>query len=253
MSNPENQIAADTRSDTLADAGNGAKPRRAQKPLPSTPQEVETLIRRQKKQLRKAWAEGYLTAICSMLKPGDLVMDCGANMGVVTERLAATGADVIAYEPDPFAFATLVEKFGALPNVTLVNAAVGVGTGTVRLMRADNFGTNPEGASVRSTILDGGLRIDADNSVEVPLLDFPSLVREKTAARGEIAFVKMDIEGAELEILEVLHRDGLFANLRCLVAETHERKFRDLRDRYKALRAVVAEAYPTGKVNLDWI
>ncbi len=223
--------------------------------LPQTEaeQRAEVMIRRMKRNLRKSWAEGYMTAICAMLKPGDLVMDLGANMGVVTAVLAATGADVIAYEPDPFAFGTLQQKFGDMPNVTLVNAAVGVGTGTVRLRRADNFGDNPEGASVKSTILDGGRRIDAANAVEVPLLDFPGLVRETVAMRGEIAFVKMDIEGAELDILEVMHRDALFANIRCLVAETHERKFKDLRERYKALREVVAEAYPPGKVNLDWI
>lgn len=221
--------------------------------LPSTPEEIETLIRRQKRNMRKAWAEGYMTAITAMLRPGDLVLDCGANMGVVTEVLAATGADVIAYEPDPYAFSTLQTKFGNSPNVTLVNAAVGVGAGTVRLMRADNFGDNPEGASVKSTILDGGRRIDADNSVEVPLLDFPTLVRDLVAQRGEIAFVKMDIEGAELEILEVMDRDDLFTSIRALVAETHERKFKDLRDRYKALRDTVAEKYVSGKVNLDWI
>jgi len=223
------------------------------KPLPSTPEEIETMIRRQRRNIRKAWAEGYMTAITAMLKPGDLVLDCGANMGVVTEVLAATGADVIAYEPDPFAFATLEQKFAGAANVTLINAAVGVGSGTIRLMRADNFGENPEGASVKSTILDGGRRIDAENSVEVTLLDFPTLVREKTAERGEIAFVKMDIEGAELEILETMDRDGLFTHVRALVAETHERKFKDLRDRYKVLRDNVAQKYPAGKVNLDWI
>lgn len=230
------------------------KPKKARdRVLPSTPEEIETLIRRQKRNMRKAWAEGYMTAITAMLRPGDLVLDCGANMGVVTEVLAATGADVIAYEPDPYAFSTLQTKFGNSPNVTLVNAAVGVGAGTVRLMRADNFGDNPEGASVKSTILDGGRRIDADNSVEVPLLDFPTLVRDLVAQRGEIAFVKMDIEGAELEILEVMDREDLFTSIRALVAETHERKFKDLRDRYKALRDTVAEKYASGKVNLDWI
>ena len=233
--------------------GKRGKKDRKSKPLPATPDEVEALIRRQKRNLRKAWAEGYLTAITAMLKPGDLAVDCGANMGVVTERLAATGADVIAFEPDPFAFGSLQQKFGHLPNVTLVNAAVGVGSGTVRLMRADNFGENPEGASVKSTILDGGRRIDAENSVEVPLIDFPSWVRDKVAARGEIAFVKMDIEGAELDILEKMDSEQLFQNVRCLVAETHERKFKDLRDRYKALRDKVAETYAPGKVNLDWI
>lgn len=225
----------------------------AMKPVPTKPEEIEALIRRQKRNLRKAWADGYMAAITAMLKPGDLVMDLGANMGVVTQSLAATGADVIAYEPDPFAFATLQQKFADFPNVTLVNAAVGVGAGTVRLMRADNFGENPQGASVKSTILEGGRRIDAENAIDVPLVDFPSLVQETVLARGEIAFVKMDIEGAELEILERMVSDALFTNIRCLVAETHERKFKDLRERYKALRDAVAEHYPSGKINLDWI
>lgn len=233
--------------------GKRGKKGRKNKPLPETPDEIEALIRRQKRNLRKAWAEGYLTAITAMLKPGDLVVDCGANMGVVTERLAATGADVVAFEPDPFAFKTLEQKFANLPNVTLINAAVGVGSGTVRLMRADNFGDNPEGASVKSTILDGGRRIDAENAVEVPLINFPGWVADQVKARGEVAFIKMDIEGAELDILEKMDAEQLFQNVRCLVAETHERKFKDLRDRYKALRDKVSETYAPGKVNLDWI
>ncbi len=233
--------------------GKRGKKDKKSRPLPSTPEDIEALIRRQKRNLRKAWAEGYLTAITAMLRPGDLAVDCGANMGVVTERLASTGADVVAFEPDPFAFATLEQKFANSPNVTLINAAVGVGSGTVRLMRADNFGENPEGASVKSTILDGGRRIDAENAVEVPLIDFPSWVADQVRGRSEIAFVKMDIEGAELDILEKMHADQMFTNLRCLVAETHERKFKELRDRYKALRDAVAENYAPGKVNLDWI
>jgi len=233
--------------------GKRGKKGQKNKPLPETPDEIEALIRRQKRNLRKAWAEGYLTAITAMLKPGDLAVDCGANMGVVTERLATTGADVVAFEPDPFAFKTLEQKFVNLPNVTLINAAVGVGSGTVRLMRADNFGDNPEGASVKSTILDGGRRIDAENAVEVPLIDFPSWVADQVKARGEVAFIKMDIEGAELDILEKMDAEQLFQNVRCLVAETHERKFKDLRDRYKALRDKVSESYAPGKVNLDWI
>ena len=214
---------------------------------------AEKLIKRQERNMRKANAEGFLAGICSQLRPGDLAMDLGANMGEVTTVLAATGADVIAYEPDPYAFETLENRFKDAPNVTLVTAAVGASEGTVKLMRATNFDENPKGASVKSTILDGGRSIDAGNSVDVPLLNFLTIVDAELKKRKEIAFVKMDIEGAELDILEAMHAQDKFGPIRCLVAETHERKFRDLRPRFKALRKTVSESYPTNKVNLEWI
>ncbi|EEW26532.1 FkbM family methyltransferase [Rhodobacter ferrooxidans] len=214
---------------------------------------AEAMIRRQKRNLRKAGAEGFLAGVAAMLRPGDLVMDCGANIGSITAILADTGADVLAFEPDPFAFAELTAKFADHPRVTLINAAVGASAGTVRLMRAQNFDDNPTGASVKSTILQGGRSIDASTGFDVPLISFPDLIREKIAAGREVALVKMDIEGAELEILEVLDRDGLLAQIRVIVVETHERKFKDLRPRYKALRESFAEKYPGNRVNLDWI
>jgi FkbM family methyltransferase len=214
---------------------------------------AEALLRRAKRNQRKAWATGYMQGICTLLRPGDLAVDLGANRGDVTALLAATGADVVAFEPDPVTFDRLKARFEGTANVTLIHAAAGVGSGTVRLMRADNFADNPEGASVKSTILDGGRRIDAGNSVEVALVDFPAWVRAQVAARGSIAFVKMDIEGAELDILERMDAQGLFAHIRGLVAETHERKFKDLRLRYRALKAAIAEHEPSGKINLDWI
>lgn len=214
---------------------------------------AEALIRRQKRNLRKARAEGYLAGVAAMLRPGDLAMDLGANMGVVTDILARTGADVVAFEPDPWAFGKLTERFAETPNITLVNAAVGVGSGTVRLMRATNFDANPHGASVKSTILDGGRQIDAENAVDVPLIDFPAYLSDRLKDRAEIAFVKMDIEGAELDILEAMDRDALFGRIRVLVAETHERKFRDLRPRYRDLRRSFASKYDANRVSLDWI
>lgn len=214
---------------------------------------AEALIRRQKRNLRKARAEGYLSGIAAMLRKGDLALDLGANMGVVTDILARTGADVVAFEPDPWAFGKLTERFADTPNVTLVNAAVGIGSGSVRLMRAQNFDDNPLGASVKSTILDGGRQIDAENAIDVPLIDFPAYLTERLAERPEIAFIKMDIEGAELGILEALDTQGFFDRIRVLVAETHERKFRDLRPRFRSLRETFRAKYDPNRVSLDWI
>ena len=87
--------------------------------------QAEKLIKRQRRNTRKAHAEGFLTGVCSQLGPGDLVMDCGANLCEITTILGATGTDVIPYEPDPHAFKKLHRRFADTANVELVNAAVG--------------------------------------------------------------------------------------------------------------------------------
>ncbi len=217
--------------------------------------ELDRLKRRHNRNLRAAHAKGLLEGVCSMLGPGDLVIDCGANVGDITVPLAQTGADVIAFEPDPWAFPRLQEKVSTYPNVTLHNAAVGIGEGTVKLRRALSRDRNPKGASVKSTIVEGGRGIGVDDadSVAIPLLDFPRFLNGLIAERGGIAFLKMDIEGAELDILEAMSADRLFDHIRLTLAETHERKFKALRPRFRELRRVVAGSWPSTRVNLDWV
>ncbi len=218
-------------------------------------EELARYKRRHDRNMRVAEAHGFLKGVCAMLQPGDLAIDCGANVGEVTQHLAATGADVQCFEPDPYAFGKLKKRFGDAPNVTLFNAAAGTTAGTVSLHRAPNFDERPKGASVKSTILDGGRGVSKDDadSVEVELLDFMAHLDREIDNRGEIAFLKMDIEGAELEILEAMEKKGTFEAVRCTVAETHENKFPDLADRFAALRDTISNTYPKARVNLDWI
>ncbi|WP_300056555.1 FkbM family methyltransferase [uncultured Roseobacter sp.] len=221
----------------------------------SETEELAKLKRRQERNMRRAHAKGLMQGILSMLKPGDMVLDCGANIGEVATPLADTGATLHAFEPDPYAFGELERAIADRPNVTLHNAAVGLSDGSTRLMRAVNFADRPKGASVKSTVIPGGRKIDetADRTIEVALVDLRRVIREAIAQCGEVAFLKMDIEGAELELLEHMLAEDLFANVRLTVAETHERKFRHLAPRFQALRTTVAERYPTTQVYLDWI
>lgn len=215
----------------------------------------DKLRRRAQRNERAQFARGLLQGILSMLKPGDVVLDCGANVGAVTGPLAETGATVHAFEPDPYAFAELSKRVAGMENVILHNAAVGVGAGTVRLMRAANFDDNPKGGSVKSTVIAGGRNIDErdEATIEVAMLALPDLIREIAAQAGRIAFLKMDIEGAELDLLEHMQAHGLFDLVGLTVAETHENKFAHLRPRFAALREAVAAQYPVTRVNLDWI
>lgn len=214
---------------------------------------LRKLKRRHKRDLRYARAEGMLAGVASMLRPGDVAVDCGANRGDVTAVLAASGAEVHAFEPDPYNIEKLTERFAGAANVHLHAAAVGTSAGTIRLMRAANWEANPELASVKSTVVAGGQNIAEGEGIDVPLIDFPVFLRGLVAAHGRVAFVKMDIEGAELDLLSAMLEVRAFDAIQLTVAETHERKFKDLRDRFAALRAAIAEAYPPTRVNLDWI
>jgi hypothetical protein len=87
----------------------------------------------------------------------------------------------------------------------------------------------------------------------VPLNDFASLVRQEVTRRSSIAFLKMDIEGSEIDVPEAMDRQGLFTHLRQPVAKTHALEFKQLRPRHRLLRETIARNHPSGRISLDWI
>lgn len=193
-----------------------------------------------------------LSGVVSMLRPGDVAVDCGANVGEVAAQLAATGAQIHAFEPDPLAFAALSDRLGKADNVTLHNAAVGAEAGQGALHRAADFAEDPTARTTRSTLLPGGAGMDSADTLQVQVIDLPDFLRTCLKTHDDIAFLKLDIEGAELALLDRLDRDGLLHRIRLTVAETHEGKFPALRASYKALRDRIAATYPKTRVNLEW-
>lgn len=198
--------------------------------------QYKSMLSRTEKRRRSEQSRQILDQVVNNLKPGDQVIDCGANVGVVTSALAATGADVHAFEPDPVAFEVLSKTCEKFSNVTLHNAAVGVRAGTITLLRDHHFDKNPVGRTVRSTTIEGGRRMSKgdEGTVEVELVDLLDVIRNVTAGDRRIAFLKMDVEGAEVDLLEAMNRENLFDKIDLTVAETHEKKFGHLRARSEA-------------------
>ena len=58
------------------------------------------------------------------LGPNDIAIDCGANVGEVTEVMARRGAKVYAFEPNPYAFDVLQKRFADNPRVICLKKAV---------------------------------------------------------------------------------------------------------------------------------
>jgi len=139
----------------------------------------------------------------SHVRKGDVVIDCGAHIGVFTWKALEAGASkVVAVEPDPTNLECLRRNFKKeIADGRVVLAAVGVwskpGKMTLNLGEGGNTGEN-------SMVMKEGT-----TSIEVPVTTLDQLVKDLGLER--VNFIKMDIEGAEREALagalETLKKD----------------------------------------------
>jgi FkbM family methyltransferase len=128
------------------------------------------------------------------LRPGDTVLDVGANIGYYTllfARLVGPRGKVYAFEPDPDNFALLSHnvRLNGYRNVVLVNKAVSDRPGAARLFLSDsNTGDH--------RIYDS---CDGRPSLPIETTDLDSFFR---AFKGYFDFIKFDIQGAEWAALQ---------------------------------------------------
>ncbi|OYU18360.1 MAG: FkbM family methyltransferase [Rhodobacteraceae bacterium PARR1] len=178
--------------------------------------------------------------------PGDAVVDVGANVGLFTARLADTGAEVHAWEPDPYAFDRLTNRFSGVANVHLHNAAVAQRPGRLRLARKAAFNRDPGRYSTASSIYFAP-EVGGD-SIEVDVVAFDEALAR---CKAPVKLVKMDIEGAEFDILTSIFADPAACPAEALYVETHEMLDPAKIPLIDRLRAE-AESLPRPVVNLYW-
>ena len=162
-------------------------------------------------------------------------IDLGANLGVYTRMMASHARRVIAFEPDPWTLVKLRANVADLDNVKVENAAAGTSEKSVYLYRHPGFEEDPVSRSEASSVIATKGDITRENAVEVRQVDF---VRYLEDLDDDIGILKVDIEGAEVPLLEALFdRSDLMGRISHIFAETHEWLIPDHKPRVKALRA----------------
>lgn len=182
------------------------------------------------------------------LKAGDIVLDCGANVGKYTAHLALTGATVHAFEPDSYSFQALQRNTANFPNVHLHNAAVGTRDGEIEIYRAPDFESDPEERSLSTSIFADKINVSTEDVLTVRLVDLCAFV----AGLGKPAsLTKIDIEGAEVPLLEHIIARGEVERFGAIFVETHETKVPSLAERTASLRKLCARDHAR-TIHLDW-
>ena len=138
----------------------------------------------------------------SVLQPGALVFDIGANVGVLSAVFASLGAKVVALEPNADCVRHIQLSY-ADKQIEVIQAAVGAKNGLTVLNVSDRI-------DVRSSVSDDWMKTmgGQDESYRgiwtrktfVPIVTLDSLIE----LFGMPQFIKIDVEGYEEKVLSGL-------------------------------------------------
>lgn len=142
-----------------------------------------------------------------LIPPGTLCFDVGANVGEVSESLAAAGMQVIALEPIPSVAEQCRQRCGLSKyNVQVINEAVSHACGEASLY-------------LRRSSSQSSLRLDWEgeivDKVQVRQTTLAALIEDY----GVPGYVKIDVEGHEVAVF-----DGLDRGIELVSFEYHARE-----------------------------
>jgi FkbM family methyltransferase len=139
-----------------------------------------------------------LDILVQVTAPGDLVVDLGCHVGTFSIGAAAMGRRVVAVDASPLHIALVGHSrdINRLAKVQLFHAAIALSEGTARFTENGLFGAIDFAGTNKG-------------AVDVPARGLAAIMAQ--AAAGPVRFLKMDIEGAEVDAvltgLDVLRRD----------------------------------------------
>ena len=178
-----------------------------------------------------------------------IFIDGGCHNGVFSDIALACGGIVYAFEPNVYLCAFLRNLYKDNPRFILHDKAIATKNAkTIFYNVLDDMVS--QGASIVEFGADCvGIQ---EGGYAVEMIDFCAFVREIVAKQGKIHFIKLDIEGAEFEVLDAFIAQDLHKNVEYIMVETHERLFDNPNAKISALKAQIADKNITN-IYLDWI
>ena len=162
----------------------------------------------------RSYEEHFHDALVKAVKPGDVVWDVGANIGLYTEQFCQwVGKDgfVVAFEPGVEACAEILDRLPDCPWLQVENAALGETDTTGRLV-------------IEAGSVDNHVATDADaaggDANSIPVI----ISRGDTACRrlGRTPnVIKVDVEGFEEEVMLGMGDVLSSPELRSVLVEVH--------------------------------
>ena len=144
--------------------------------------------------------EGVYEVDPVFVKPNDVVIDCGSNIGLFSAIVANHCAKVYAFECVPNTYQYINKICEKYKNIVLVKKAVGSHSGKVKFSMENDINTNNRIVWENEKGHNPEKFGDPINFRFVDMITIDSFVKEYGLRR--VDFIKADIEGAERDMLE---------------------------------------------------
>jgi len=185
------------------------------------------------------------------IEKDDIVIDCGANVGAVTDFFYERGARIFAFEPNIHAYNILNNKYQNSPTVTCYNKAVAESAlcGKMKLYLHEHASTNQIIYSTGSSLVPDKVNVNEEEYLTVEVISLCDFIK---SLKEPVRVLKVDIEGAEIALLnEMIDRD-MARNIPYIFVETHEKKIPSIVSATEQLRQRIIEKR-LFNINLNWI
>ena len=134
--------------------------------------------------------------------PGELVFDVGANIGTRTKIFLKMGTEVIAFEPQKECVNILKSFFGKNKQLTIVQQVLGSTVGSAELMISNANTISSLSPDWIKAVKSSGRFPDQlwEGKMTVPMTTLDQMIERY----GTPAFIKIDVEGFEHEVISGL-------------------------------------------------
>lgn len=204
-------------------------------------------------QLKNIKVPTELTKFFFEMPKGSICLDCGSHVGEITELFSKCGGYVYAFEPNSELIERQKKRFAKRKNIQIINKAVWDKYTTLNLkaLKVNNV-MDLSGSSI--------VEIDKINAYEqeelekgIEVIDLIDFIKENFSNKNKKVYIlKLDIEGAEFEIIEKLLTTGVYENIELILCETHERFFKDGRKRKENILTLI-DKYKAKNFYLEWV
>jgi FkbM family methyltransferase len=178
-------------------------------------------------------------AVTKEPKRRKVFIDIGGHIGETIRQFCKQVADhdeyeIYSFEPDPRSYKILDSVLYGMKNLTTINACLGAGDGMVDFYCGGvNYG---EGSTAIENKQTGG--VDYDSPVKVECIDFGRWLKENIKPEDYVV-VKMNIEGGEYDLMELLLDRNLTGLIDKAYIQLHAHKFPfgEQRERFNKIEA----------------